>query len=57
MKSRGKRVLVLKDNKSITPSDLQGFVWKPFDIKNPDETVPPVLTDWLNGLKNENEGE
>jgi len=52
MKSRGKKILVLKDSGSITPSDLQGFLWKPFDIKNPDTTVPLVITDWLNGLKN-----
>jgi len=51
MKSRGKKILVLKDTNSITPSDLQGFLWKPFDINNPDKSVPPVLTEWLNELK------
>lgn len=54
MKSRGKKVLILKDTDSITPSDLKGFLWKPFDIKNPDKSVPPVLTEWLNELKKNN---
>jgi hypothetical protein len=53
MKSRGKKVLILKDKKSITPSDLQGFLWKPFDISNPDKTVPPVLSKWLQDLIDE----
>lgn len=47
MKSRGKKVLVLKDKNSRAPSDLQGFVWKPFDIKNPDKTVAAALSPWL----------
>ena len=53
MKSRGKKVMVLKDKSSITPSDLQGFLWKPFDIKNPDTSIPTVLNDWLNSIKEE----
>ncbi len=51
MKSRGKRVLILKDRKSKTPSDIQGFVWRPFELKNPDKTVAPVLGPWLKEQK------
>ncbi len=47
MKSRGKKVLILKDKKSKTPSDIQGFIWRPFELKNPDKTVAPVLGPWL----------
>ena len=53
MKSRGKKVLILKDTNSKTPSDLQGFVWRPFDIMNPDMTVSIALEPWLKELKPE----
>jgi predicted nucleotide-binding protein len=47
MKSRGKKVLILKDKKSILPSDLQGFIWKSFDLKNPDRTISNAITSWI----------
>jgi len=47
MKSRGKKILILKDIKSKTPSDLQGFIWKPFDISNPDTTVSKPIEGWI----------
>ena len=50
MKSRGKKILILKDKASNTPSDLHGFLWRPFDIKNPDKTVSDVLKPWLTEL-------
>ena len=46
-KSRGQEVLILKDKRSTLPTDLQGFLWSEFDIKNPDTTVPPHLSVWL----------
>jgi hypothetical protein len=56
MKSRGKKILILKDMNSKTPSDLQGFYWKPFDIKNPDESVPGPIEAWIKEfLKSEEE--
>jgi serine/threonine protein kinase len=50
MKSRGKKILILKDDNSIIPSDLDGFLWKSFDIKNPDLTIPNSLCNWLRQL-------
>lgn len=47
MKSRGKKILILKDETSNMPSDLQGFLWRPFDIKNPDKTIEGALKPWL----------
>lgn len=55
MKSRAKKVLILKDISAKTPSDLQGFVWKPFDLKNPDKTVPSVVTGWIKEIKKESQ--
>ena len=49
-KSRGQDILILKDKKSIIPSDLQGFIWGAFDIKNPELTVEAPLLKWLSKL-------
>jgi hypothetical protein len=58
MKSRGRKILILKDKNSKTPSDLQGFVWKQFDIENPDTTVASPIDEWINEfLKVENDGD
>lgn len=48
MKSRGRKVLILKDKDSIIPSDLQGFIWRPFDIRNPDTSVSGPVGEWIN---------
>lgn len=47
LKSRGQNILLLKDKNSPLPSDLQGFLWKEFDIKNPDTTIPKHIETWL----------
>lgn len=47
MKSRGKKVLILKDEDTVLSSDLQGFQWRSFEIKNPDKTIDNALTPWL----------
>ncbi len=49
-KSRGQEVLLLKDKESKLPTDLQGFLWEEFSIKNPDTSVPEPLARWLDGL-------
>jgi hypothetical protein len=50
-RSRGQEVLLLKDENSKLPSDLQGFVWKSFDIKNADKTVEDPVRTWIAGLE------
>lgn len=49
--SRGQDVLILKDQKSQLPSDLQGFLWKEFDIENVDKTILSPVTEWLQHLE------
>lgn len=50
-KSRGQDVLLLKDKASELPSDLTGFLWSEFDIKNPDKSAPKLIEAWLNRIK------
>lgn len=44
MQARGKEVVILKDENTELPSDMNGFIWKSFDINNSDKTVEAALS-------------
>ena len=52
--SRGQDVLILKDKRSIIPTDLQGFLWEEFDIENADKTAPVALEKWFAKIEKSN---
>jgi hypothetical protein len=52
-KSRGQEILLLKDNNSPLPSDMQGFLWHPFDIEDPKAGVNRAVSDFLDKIEEE----
>lgn len=51
--SRGQQVLLLRDLDSPIPSDLQGFIWNGFNIKNPGSDVKQAINDFLDKISQE----
>ena len=48
MMALGKPVCLLKDKTiEVLQADLIGKLYKPFDVHNPGNTIPPQITKWL----------
>lgn len=56
-KSRGQKILLLKDSDSPLPSDLQGFLWNSFDIEDPHEDVSRAVNAFIDAIEREAEQE
>ena len=56
-KSRGQKILLLKDKDSPLPSDLQGFLWNTFDIDDPHEDVFRAVNGFIDAIEKEAEQE
>lgn len=52
--SRGQKILLLKESKSPLPTDLEGFLWKSFDIEEPVEDVYSAVNEFLDNIESEN---
>ncbi|TKG88147.1 hypothetical protein EYV94_27495 [Puteibacter caeruleilacunae] len=48
--SRGQQTLLLRDKSSPIPSDLQGFIWSQFNIKNPGDDVKNAVNEFLDRI-------
>lgn len=55
--SRGQEVLLLRDARSSLPSDLQGFLWHPFNVNNPEAGVRQGINKFLDVLEQNREAE
>lgn len=50
-KSRGQKILLLRDRDSDLPSDLQGFRWHAFDISDPEAGVREAVSNFLDDIE------
>lgn len=56
-RSRGQKILLLKDKDSPLPSDLQGFLWNSFDIDDPKDDVIKAVNDFFDKVEKERNAE
>jgi hypothetical protein len=52
-KSRGQQILLLKDEESPVPTDLEGFLWHQFNVKDPKVDVNRAVNDFLDKIEEE----
>lgn len=50
-KSRGQKILLLKDKKSSLPTDLKGFYWNDFEISRPKDGVRKAVNLFLDQIE------
>lgn len=50
-KSRGQKILLLKDVNSPLPTDLEGFIWNEFDITDPDDDVLRAVKQFIEEIE------
>lgn len=53
--SRGQQTLLLRDKASPIPSDLHGFIWDGFNIKNPGEDVKKAVNEFIDKISKTSE--